>query len=89
MKQLPKKSIGQIIMPISPAANITSLRQHIRQKRGILTIFGCDEAAILFTAIISMADVTTLQVSFTIPVNCFFWEREEYRNPDSVIRDKG
>jgi hypothetical protein len=76
-------------MPLTPAANITSLRQHTRQKRGILTNFGCDEAAILFTMIISMADVTMLQGSYTIPINCFFWVREEYRNPDSVIRGKG
>jgi len=44
-------------MPLIPAANITSLRQHTCQKRGILTNFGCDEAAILFNMIISMADV--------------------------------
>lgn len=71
-------------MPLTPTANITSLRQHTRQKRGILTNFGCDEAAILLTTVISMAGVTMLQGSFIIPVNCLFWEREEYRNPDSV-----
>jgi len=75
-------------MPLTPAANITSLRKHTRQKRGILTNFSCDKAAILFTMIISMADVTMLQRSFTIPINCFFSERGEYRNPDSVIREK-
>jgi hypothetical protein len=51
-------------MALTPAANITSSRQHTRQKRGILTNFGCDEAAILFTMIISMADVTMLQRFF-------------------------
>jgi len=56
-------------MHLTPAANITRLRQHTSQKRGILTNFGCDDSAILFTMIISMADVTMLYGSFTIPIN--------------------
>ena len=52
-----KKRLEKLSCHLTPAAKITSLRQHTRQKRGFITNFGCDEAAILFTTVISMADV--------------------------------
>jgi hypothetical protein len=73
-------------MPLIPAAIITSLR-HAPEERHAhkLRLW---RSRHFVHQITSMADVTTLQGSFTLPINYFFWERQQYRNPDSVMRKK-